>query len=168
MKRASSPLTLVALLAFALMLLTPASAKTRHHAKPSNSSFDYYLLTLSWSPEYCHGNASSPQCAPGKHFGFVVHGLWPEYKSGGGPENCSTQTGPSNPSSYLDMMPDLGLISHEWKTHGTCSGLDADTYFGKIRQAFQTVQIPADLVAPSATKTLSALAIKQDFQRTNA
>src|SRR4051794_31231797 len=123
----------VAVLA-ALAGLTSADGKTGHRSPRQNAAFDYYLLTLSWSPEYCHGNASSTQCSADKHFGFVVHGLWPEYKSGGGPVNCSQQPGPTNPSSYLDIMPDLGLISHEWKTHGTCSGLEADQYFGLIRR----------------------------------
>jgi ribonuclease T2 len=167
MKRTGSAARLATLLLCGLTLLTPLDAKTRHRAKRGDAAFDYYLLTLSWSPEYCHGNPGSPQCAPGKHFGFVVHGLWPEYKDGGGPENCSTQPGPSNPSSYLDIMPDSGLISHEWKTHGTCSGLDADAYFGKIREAFQSVRIPADLRAVSATRTVSPSALKQDFQRAN-
>ena len=64
--------------------------------------FDYYLLALSWSPEYCHSHTGSPQCAPGKHFTFVVHGLWPEYNSGSGPEHCGSEPGLSTgPSTEL-------------------------------------------------------------------
>ena len=54
--------------------------------------FDYYVLALSWSPTYCASEAGASdgqQCAPGRRFAFVVHGLWPQFKQGW-PENCET------------------------------------------------------------------------------
>ncbi|MFL6450978.1 MAG: ribonuclease T2 family protein [Bryobacteraceae bacterium] len=129
--------------------------------------FDYYLLTLSWSPEYCHGHTSSTQCASDKHFGFVVHGLWPEYKTGSGPQHCGSQPGLSNPASMLDIMPDLGLIQHEWTTHGTCSGLSPDQYFGLIRKAFSAVKQPTQLTSAKTQQTLSPRQVKQAFEQAN-
>lgn len=129
--------------------------------------FDLYLLTLSWSPEYCHSNPTNAQCTGGQHFGFVVHGLWPEFQNGGYPENCSNAPGPSNPQSYLDIMPDLGLIQHEWTTHGTCSGLSADAYFNLIRQAFNSIKIPPQFAAPKNQQTVSAQGIKTAFEQSN-
>lgn len=129
--------------------------------------FDYYLLALSWSPEYCHSHSSSTQCGTGKHFGFVVHGLWPEYKSGGYPEHCGSEPGLANASSMLDIMPDLGLIQHEWTTHGTCSGLTPDQYFGLIRKAFSAVKQPAELISAKTQVTLSPRKVKQAFEQAN-
>lgn len=67
----------------------------------------------------------------------------------------------------LDIMPDPRLIQHEWTTHGTCSGLTADQYFGVIREAYHSIRIPSSLVSPSHTTTRSAGAIKQMFTDAN-
>jgi ribonuclease T2 len=158
------------LIAFLLLLLCAAPGQSRsqsHRRGAHGTAFDHYLLTLSWSPEYCHGHPADEQCAAGKYFGFVVHGLWPEYRSGGGPQNCSHQPGLANPSSMLDIMPSLHLIQHEWTTHGTCSGLNADTYFGSIRKAFTATTIPAQFTGTSQQLTLSPLQIEQAFQQAN-
>ncbi len=159
------------LIACALILLCAAlpgeSRSKRHHHTAHGTAFDYYLLTLSWSPEYCHGHPTDEQCTAGKHYGFVVHGLWPEYRSGSGPENCGQQPGLADPSSMLDIMPSLHLVEHEWTTHGTCSGLDANTYFGSIRKAFSATKIPAQFTTVGQQLTLSPSQIEQAFQQTN-
>ena len=129
--------------------------------------FDYYLLTLSWSPEYCYSNSSSAECSGGHHFGFIVHGLWPQFQNGNYPENCSNAAGLSNPASMLDIMPDPDLIRHEWETHGTCSGLSAQAYFGLRRQAFTSISIPGQFADPTSQQTLSPMQIKADFERAN-
>ena len=160
------------LIACALILLCAAlpgesRSKHRHRSSAHSAAFDYYLLTLSWSPEYCHGHPTDEQCTAGKHYGFVVHGLWPEYRSGSGPENCGQQPGLADPSSMLDIMPSLHLVEHEWTTHGTCSGLDANTYFGSIRKAFSATKIPAQFTTVGQQLTLSPSQIEQAFQQTN-
>jgi ribonuclease T2 len=160
--------TIVCLLLL-LCAVIPGESRSRHRSRRSaqGTAFDYYLLTLSWSPEYCHGHPSDQQCTGSKHYGFVVHGLWPEYRSGGGPENCGNQPGLANPSSMLDIMPSLHLIQHEWTTHGTCSGLDANTYFGDIRKAFTATKIPAQFTNTSNQLTLSPSQIESAFQQSN-
>jgi ribonuclease T2 len=147
-----------------LLLLGAASLPVFAQSSPK---FDYYLLALSWSPEYCHSHTSSTQCSSDKHFGFVVHGLWPEYRTGSGPQHCGSQPGLSNPSSMLDIMPDLGLVQHEWTTHGTCSGLSADQYFGLIREAFNGIRQPAQLTSATKQQTLSPRQVKQAFETAN-
>src|SRR5271170_6274224 len=72
------------------------NAYARHHQPHANSDaqagrFDYYLLSLSWAPTYCLTHADDGAECTGKGYGFVVHGLWPQYDTGGYPENCSTQ-----------------------------------------------------------------------------
>lgn len=142
-----------------------AIAAAANAAAPTGN-FDYYLFTLSWSPEYCHGHPNNPQCGDA-HPGFVVHGLWPQFNNGQWPSACSSAPGLSNPSSMLDIMPDPRLIPHEWTTHGTCSGLTANQYFGVIRKAYNSIRIPSSLVSPSRTTTRSAVEIKQMFLDAN-
>jgi ribonuclease T2 len=143
--------------------LTPTSGIPQN--MQATGAFDYYLLTLSWAPEFCHSKPDNPECSG--HFGFIVHGLWPQYSRGGYPENCGQGRGPSNPESMLDLMPDQHLIEHEWMTHGTCTGLAADNYFGLIRRIRNSVKIPQDLVAPERQLTTTPEGLKQDFERAN-
>ena len=37
------------------------------------------------------------------------------------------------------------MLQHEWKTHGTCSGLSPDEYFSAARKAFKSVKVPPRL-----------------------
>ena len=109
----------------------------------SGSGFDFYLLNLSWSPEFCYAHPSANECAA--HATFVLHGLWPQNREGPYPENCSSAPGPADPTQYKDIYPDAGLLEHEWQTHGTCSGLSADAFFQTARSAFKAVTIPPTL-----------------------
>jgi ribonuclease T2 len=153
-------------------VMTTASAahSSRRHRNEHQGSqpgvFDYYLFTLSWSPEFCHSHADKPECQSGHH-GFVVHGLWPQFVDGY-PENCSRKPGLADPSSMSDLMPDPGLVDHEWTTHGTCSGLDPGHYFEQIRQAFASIKIPARLAAPAHPFSMTPEEIKQEFLQSNS
>ncbi|WP_333877764.1 hypothetical protein [Methylobacter sp.] len=63
-----------AVLALILCLSFPA------YADGQPGKFDYYLLTLSWSPEHCAEVKNDKiQCDGTKPYGFVVHDLWPQY-----------------------------------------------------------------------------------------
>jgi ribonuclease T2 len=115
-------------------------------------SFDYYLLNLSWSPEFCYSHRSAPEC--GQHKTFVLHGLWPQNTDGTYPQNCSNAPGPANPSQYSDIYPDPGLLEHEWSTHGTCSGLSPDAFFTTARAAFQAFTVPPTLAQLNAQISL--------------
>ena len=58
----------------ALLLLTRAAWAEGERA----GEFDYYVLSLSWSPNWCalQGDAQqSPQCDKANEFGWVLHGL---------------------------------------------------------------------------------------------
>jgi len=141
-----------------------AVARTESAAAPSGN-FDYYLLNLSWSPEFCASHANSPECP--SHPGFVVHGLWPQRNDGSYPENCSNAPGPANPQSDTDLMPTVSLVLHEWRTHGTCSGLDATTYFNTVRKAFHAVKLPPDIGHGNPNQTVSTKAILDEFKLAN-
>ena len=117
--------------------IRPGRRRSRHgraDTQAAPGAFAFYLLNLSWSPEFCATHRGSPEC--GRSLGFVVHGLWPQDVSGDYPEDCSDATGPAKPQAYTDVIPTVSLIEHEWETHGTCSGLTPDAYFAAIRKAF--------------------------------
>lgn len=115
----------------------------RPQAHAASAQFDFYLLNLSWSPEFCHSHPTAAECA--MHSTFVMHGLWPQNNDGTYPQNCSNAPGPADPSQYSDIYPDPSLLQHEWATHGTCSGLSPDDYFTAARKAFRSVTIPPKL-----------------------
>jgi ribonuclease T2 len=156
-----------------LALVAVAAGYSRHRSSNQASQgqpgvFDYYLLTLSWSPEFCHSpaHASKAECQSGHH-GFIVHGLWPQYAPQGYPENCSNAPGLSNPSEMADIMPDAGLVAHEWTTHGTCSGLDPESYFRLLRQAFASVKIPGRFQAVRENFSVPPQQVKDEFLQAN-
>jgi len=109
--------------------------------------FDYYVLSLSWSPTWCaiEGDArNSPQCDDDRDLGWVLHGLWPQYERGW-PSYCRTPH--RNPSradtaAMADIMGTSGLAWHQWKKHGTCSGLSSEDYYRLSRMAYEAVTRP--------------------------
>jgi ribonuclease T2 len=138
---------------------------SQQSALPVGSGFDYYLLNLSWSPEFCHSHPEAAECAA--HSTFVLHGLWPQNLDGTYPENCSNAPGPSNPSAYNDIYPDPGLLQHEWRTHGTCSGLPADAFFDTARTAFRSIVIPRKLQSLTHQSSMSPSEIMNLFMEDN-
>jgi len=134
---------------------TPMATRRNSSASPQPigpQNFDYYLLNLSWSPEFCHSHQSAPEC--GRHATFVLHGLWPQNSDGSYPEKCNSAPGPANPSQYSDIYPDPNLLEHEWRTHGTCSGLSPDEFFATARAAFQSFVVPPKLAQLNAQISL--------------
>ena len=153
----------------ALVATMPLTAKKKKAAAPA---FTYYLLSLSWAPDFCAqpGKGGDPaECGTGNKVGFVVHGLWPQGDSGRGPENCGSA--PPVADSIVQLMlpyiPPASLIQHEWKTRGTCSGLSAEDYFATVRKARDSVTIPGEFKAPAQMQTLSPAAIEGAFATAN-
>ena len=157
-----------------LLCLASSVAGARHHRERNieggePGQFDYYLLTLSWSPTYCLTHPDDrPQCA-GKGYGFVLHGLWPQFDSGGYPENCAADTRLSADAEAVGrtLYPSPKLMQHEWQRHGTCSGLEAVDYFRTADRALAAVRIPAPFEAPLATLTMSHGQIAAQFRAAN-
>jgi ribonuclease T2 len=148
-----------------LLLSMEAHAQQHFTFSQQPGIFDYYQLSLSWSPEFCYSKSDNPECSG--HYGFIVHGLWPQFRNGRWPEYCGRQPGLSNPNRMLDIMPDPHLIQHEWSAHGTCSGLNADNYFGLIRRTFTSLKIPRQFIHPTRQLTISPESLKQIFVQAN-
>lgn len=134
--------------------------------------FDYYVLALSWSPNWCAiegDRKKSPQCDDDKDFGWVLHGLWPQYHRGW-PAFCPTthaQPSRSMTRDMADIMGTSGLAWYQWKKHGVCSGLNAAQYYALSRQAYDSVVRPnvfRKLVDPVK---LPAKVVEQAFLKAN-
>ena len=126
---------------------------------PAGTGFDFYVLSLSWSPSYCEAegeDANRQQCASARPYAFVVHGLWPQFERGY-PENCRTDEDSVDNATLrtlYDIMPSAGLIRHQWRKHGSCAGLSQDNYFDVLRAAREAVAIPAEFRRLDAHRTL--------------
>jgi ribonuclease T2 len=155
------------------LLAAPVVAwqQRRQPQRARAGQFDYFVLSLSWSPEHCASpdrSASDPQCGSYRRYGFVVHGLWPQYQSGF-PESCAAAgtLGQAVVDGVLDIMPSPVLIRHEWSKHGTCSGLPPADYFAKLRAAYAGVRIPTPYQSPQGVLRTDADQIRQEFLQAN-
>jgi ribonuclease T2 len=157
----------------AVLAARPASAQDQRQNTPGE--FDFYVLSLSWSPSFCEEaeergreGRSQAQCG-GRPFSFVVHGLWPQYEHGF-PEYCqhpSPRLAREIMTSMLDLMPAPGLIYNEWDKHGTCSGLGERAYFETIRKARAAIKIPPEFLQLSDPKTIAPGDIEDAFVKAN-
>ncbi|MCR8725956.1 ribonuclease T2 [Frigidibacter sp. ROC022] len=135
--------------------------------------FDYYVLSLSWSPTWCalEGDARhSPQCDASEDFGWVLHGLWPQDEDGGYPSYCRTpKRDPSRAetAAMADIMGTDGAAWYQWKKHGRCSGLSAGTYLGAARLAYGAVKRPEVFRKLPREVTLPASVVEQAFLKAN-
>jgi ribonuclease T2 len=159
--------------ALLLVMLVTSTAYARHHKKKEPDAqagqFDYYVLSLSWAPTYCLTHADDGEECSSKGYGFVLHGLWPQYDAGGYPEKCATQLELSGEAAAKGrtIYPSERLMSHEWQEHGTCTGLSALDYFLTADRATAAVNIPETFNAPRADQSFTPDQIVDLFHRAN-
>lgn len=91
MKKLFTILTVIALTIGSIGISSARQSQSRVQAESVAGVFDYYLLALSWSPTFCLTHKDDAQCT-GKGYGFVLHGLWPQYAGGGWPQSCPPLT----------------------------------------------------------------------------
>lgn len=135
--------------------------------------FDFWVLALSWSPTHCGADGMAErdpqQCAGPRPYGFVVHGLWPQYERGF-PRSCPARTRAPDRTltdTMLDIMPSRRLVAIQWERHGTCSGLDAGDYFATTRAARARVTVPPAFTGPQAWQLMEAGAVEAAFIAAN-
>lgn len=126
-------------------------------ARGRSGDFDFYLLAFSWSPAFCASEAGrrSPGQCRDNEFGWVVHGLWPQYAKARGakkeegwqpwPQYCAAA--PPLPQilmrRHFCAMPDPRLMQCQWAKHGSCSGLAPEAYFAAIERLAARLAPPA-------------------------
>lgn len=154
---------------FLLLALWPGLAAAE--GEPAGE-FDYYVLSLSWSPTWCalEGNArQSPQCDESRDLGWTLHGLWPQYHRGW-PSFCRTSySAPSRGQTgeMADIMGTSGLAWHQWRKHGVCTGLSPEDYYALSRAAYARINRPDVLRRLDEPVRLPAGLIEEAFLRDN-
>ncbi|MBS1183128.1 MAG: ribonuclease [Proteobacteria bacterium] len=154
-------------LLLAVLVLGPAAAM----AGDTPGRFDFYVLSLTWSPSYCEaegGERDDAQCQTGRRYGFLVHGLWPQYERGY-LADCPTRLAPGEADirAIADLMPARGLVRHEWRRHGACSGLSPADYLKAIRTARQMIHLPAAFQRIDTYVMVSPAAVEAAFIAAN-
>ena len=169
------------LVAFGLLVAAVGAASaqgTESDRRPRGEAgrFDFYVLSLSWSPSFCAKRAErmdgrdAPSGECGTHaYGFIVHGLWPQYERGF-PQYCevpSPRLARSMVSTMLDLMPAPRLVYNEWDRHGTCSGLSPRDYFDTVRTAHAAIKIPPQYLDLQSPLIVSPAAVEDAFISAN-
>jgi len=182
MYRAAS---IASLLAMVLVFLV-GGAWAQDRRQNEAGQFDFYVLSLSWSPSFCEASAersqtqtaqnqssqnqsSQDQQCGERRYSFVVHGLWPQYEKGF-PEFCQVpapRLDRAIVSSMLDLMPSPRLIFHEWDRHGTCSGVAARAFFENVRKARAVIKIPAEYLDLTAPINVTPDDVEEAFVKSN-
>lgn len=154
-------------LAWLWVLTLPARAEGERAGQ-----FDYYVLSLSWSPSWCalEGDARrSVQCRHGTGNGWILHGLWPQYERGW-PSDCrgaTRQPSRSETRAMADIMGEAGSAWYQWKKHGRCSGLDPADYFALARRAYASITRPKIFRKLPRIVALPARVVEQAFLKAN-
>ena len=136
--------------------------------------------------QFCCKNSERCTTVPwafsAKH--LSLHGLWPGYLAGGYPESCKAKAhllSEAMPRDYIDLAPaftrwnmekhraEVGdLAKHEWKKHGTCSGLSPDMYWTEALRAMTA--LPGErgtpgIITANIGGTVPAQALHASYQK---
>ncbi|MBI1620292.1 ribonuclease T2 family protein [Aquamicrobium zhengzhouense] len=157
----------------ALGLLLSACQPDTAGSLPQGEGFDFFVLSLSWSPTHCEiegDRANRQQCGGRRNFDFIVHGLWPQFEKGW-PEFCQSREPSRVPNDLVremaDIMPSGGLVGHQWRKHGSCSGLSQEDYFSLVRAAWDRIDIPDAFEDTARAVTTSPAEVESVFRRAN-
>lgn len=135
-------------------------------------AFEYYVLSLSWAPNWCKLTGDSrgdPECTK-RGLTFTLHGLWPQNTDGSYPSSCRTSAldpSKADTAAMEDVMGSAGLAWHEWKEHGRCSGLSSDDYLALMRKAYGAVMIPPLFARVAHPVTMAPHVIEDAFLESN-
>lgn len=132
--------------------------------------FDYWVLSLSWQPTWCalEGDARGAESCD-EDFGWVLHGLWPQYHRGY-PSYCPTTERPPSrrmTADMADIMGSGGLAWHQWKKHGVCAGIGASSYFRLSREAYGQITRPPVFRQLDRSVKLPAAVVEEAFLKAN-
>ncbi|MBI6629749.1 ribonuclease T2 family protein [Pontibaca salina] len=153
-----------------LLSLTLATASPAEGARAG--TFDYYVLSLGWSPNWCAQTGAArgdDQCDSRHSHGWTLHGLWPQWQRGY-PSWCETAQPPPTramTATMADIMGSAGLAWHQWQKHGSCTGFSAANYFALSRSAYAMVNRPPALRQLDRAIKLPASVVEEAFLKAN-
>ena len=105
-----------------------------------STDFEFYVFASEWRGSVCSYNKCSLDSAPSF---WNIHGLWPSDGSRGVNFCTDEKFDPSQLNGLESSVAkywsslysnDNSFHGHEWQKHGTCSGMDQETYFSTTIQ----------------------------------
>lgn len=123
----------------------------------------FYMLALTWAPEICRTRGADPALAfqcQGGHFGFVLHGLWPNGADGRHPRYCGPAPAlrAATVRRHLCMTPSAASLQHEWAAHGTCGWTTPEAYFADAARLWRRLRLPPMAATMTAGRIRDAFA----------
>ena len=125
-----------------------------------------YLLSLSWSPQYCASRRNpgerrdAVQCGgESGQFGWVLHGLWPQGSGSAYPGWCRPARIVPQPvlKEYLCMSPSVQLMQRQWAKHGICMSPTPAAYFRASAILYRAMRWPDMAALARAPQTAGSL-----------
>ena len=155
------------LVAALLALASPAHAEGE-----KAGDFDYFVMALSWSANWCAlegDDRDDPQCDAGRGLTWVMHGLWPQYEDGW-PSYC--RTGERDPTrgetaAMADVFGGAGSAFYQWKKHGRCAGLSSKGFYDTARAAYGSITLPPVFKQIRKDMKLPASVVEDAFLESN-
>lgn len=163
--------TATRMIAMVIAALATLQAPARAEGEAAGR-FDYYVLALSWTPNWCvveGDDRRDARCAPGAGMGWGLHGLWPQFERGW-PSYCRTShRDPTRVETAAmgQFMGSSGLAWHQWNKHGRCSGLSAQDYYLASARAMGKVKLPEVFTALDQSLRLPARVVEDAFLEAN-
>lgn len=123
-----------------------------------SGNFSFYFLNQQWIQEFCEERpVACSLSSVSDRKSFTLHGLWPQHSKKEYPSYCSRSPGCKTikpcdldwesltvevKNFLMDNMPinTIDLAKHEWKKHGTCSGLTQQVYFETAQKVFNILK----------------------------
>ena len=147
---------LVTIIAILMLAISRNSISNIENGLSGN--FSFYFLNQQWIQEFCEVKPKACNSSLDiEEKPFTFHGLWPQYNQRKYPSYCSHSPGCKTEKpcdldweSLTDQVKKflmenipintIWLANHEWKKHGTCSGLTQKEYFEIAEKIFTMIE----------------------------
>ena len=174
-----------------ILLLTEDKKEEEEPKREDWSNYDCYIFSIFWPPSSCYNKESeNKECFDrirelDRDDYFIIHGLWPSYKSGEHTDDCNknkeinvTFTDEylfSNLTTYWPGLysSDQLMWNHEYNKHGYCFikrigknvTKDYDIYFNQGLDLFEKYNVLMELTLPDTPAGLHNIT-KNKFKQT--
>lgn len=113
----------------------------------------FHMLAVTWMPETCKAGGDGQgdlACGSENHFGWTLHGLWPNSDGRPYPRYCRPATRVSDATirANLCRTPSVDLVQHEWAAHGTCGWETPEAYFEQAAVLYDNLERPDPTALP--------------------
>jgi len=125
-------------------------------------TFDLYLFAQSWAPRFCCSQREKCETQGIQNTnGLSTHGLWPSYQD----PKPDGKTFPAFCQKGSKGSGEFDLAEHEWRKHGTCTGLSRDKYVEEEHRIANSLPEPNQDGTPPALKAAAGDALELKIVR---